>query len=301
MGRKEPTKLRVAQVTDTHVPSSTAAPTVLGLLANFDAGDPMENLELVIAAIAALEPSIDLLVGTGDLADTGDPAAYRRWRESFLPLGVPMWVLPGNHDLADSFDENLVGNGVHSAPSSRHGSWEFLYVRTGNTEWGEIDHSHAEQLRIALRTSDADHVFVWIHHPPIGQRVAAHETLVRDDLLAVLGDDNRVRAIAAGHTHFATEHDLDGIPVFVAPSTYTGIPGPGFRTFDLHENGTVSTEVHTVASRVVFDEEQIARLIAMSSERHAAEPVARRGAGAHARAQVEGWRDAIAARSANQH
>ena len=38
---------------------------------------------------------------------TGDPAAYERWRERFLPLGVPVWVLPGNHDLTDAFDAHL--------------------------------------------------------------------------------------------------------------------------------------------------------------------------------------------------
>lgn len=296
MERRDDTIVRVAHVTDTHVPSRADATTVLGLLAGFDAGDPMENLEQVVDAISVLGPGVDIVVGTGDLADTGDPTAYERWRATFLPLGVPVWVLPGNHDLVDAFDAHLVGDGVHAAPTSRHGSWEFVYVRTGNTEWGEIDSSHADELRAALAASDAANVFVWIHHPPVGQRLPAHETLVREDLRSVLGGDDRVRAIAAGHTHIAAEHDFEGIPVFISPSTYTGRPAPGFRTFELHPDGTVTTEVHSVESRLVFDDEQVAKLLAMAQQRYAAEPAARRGGGDHARAEVEEWRDAIAAR-----
>ena len=290
------TFLRVVQVTDTHVTAAPGAPTVLGLLADIDAGDPMVHLDLVLDHIAELDPAPDVLVGTGDLADTGDPAAYRRWRERFLPLGVPVWVLPGNHDLADAFDTHLVGAGVHAATSSRHGVWEFLYVRTGNTEWGEIDPNDAEDLRAVLAASDAAHVFVWIHHPPVGQRLEAHETLVRADLRAVLAGDDRVRAIAAGHVHVAAEHDLDGVPVYLAPSTYTGRPAPGYRTFDLHPDGTVVAEVHHIESRFTFDATQVARLVAMAQERYAAEPEARRDAAPHARAEVEAWRDAVSAR-----
>ncbi|MCU0272375.1 MAG: metallophosphoesterase [Acidimicrobiales bacterium] len=254
------TFLRVVQVTDTHVTAAPGAPTVLGLLADIDAGDPMVHLDLVLDHIADLDPAPDVLVGTGDLADTGDPAAYQRWRERFLRLGVPVWVLPGNHDLAEAFDTHLVGPGVHAATSSRHGGWEFLYVRTGNTEWGEIDPSDAEELR------------------------------------TVLAGDDRVRAIAAGHVHVAAEHDLDGVPVYLAPSTYTGRPAPGYRTFDLHDDGTVVADVHHIEGRFTFDATQVARLVAMANARYAAEPEARRGAGQHARAEVEAWRDAVSAR-----
>ena len=104
---------------------------------------------------------------------------------------------------------------MHAAVSSRHGPWEFLYVRTGNTEWGEIESTHVEDLHAALAASDAANVFVWIHHPPVGQHLPAHESLVRDDLRTVLVHDDRVRAIAAGHVHVPADHEFDGIPVYL--------------------------------------------------------------------------------------
>jgi 3',5'-cyclic-AMP phosphodiesterase len=293
--RPDGTVLRVVQVTDTHVPARADAPTVLGLLADIDAGDPMGHLELVLAQIAALHPAPELVVATGDLADTGDPAAYQRWRSAFLPLGLPVWVLPGNHDLTDAFDAHLVGDGVHAAVSSRHGPWEFLYVRTGNTEWGEIEPAHVEELQAALAASDAPNVFLWIHHPPVGQHLPAHETLVRDDLRSVLAHDDRVRAIAAGHVHVAADREFDGIPVYLTPSTYTGRPAPGYRTFELRPDGTVRTDVHFVDNLFSFDQDQITRLLAMAAQRYTSEPEARRGAATHARIEVERWRDAVAA------
>jgi len=286
--------LRVAQVTDTHVPSRPDAPTVLEVLAGIESGDPVAHLDLVIADLATLDPRPDLLVGTGDLADAGDPAAYRRWRELFLPLGFPVWALPGNHDLADVLDEHLGGDGVGTGTGTRLGAWELLFVRTGNTEWGEIDPDHVREVQATLAASDAPHVFVWMHHPPVGQHLAAHETLVRDDLRAALAGDPRVRGIAAGHVHVAAELDLDGVPVYLTPSTYTGRPGPGYRVVDLHDDGRVTTEVRIVPTQFTFDDEQRDRLLAMAKARFAHEPEARRGAHDAARGEVEGWRDATA-------
>ena len=291
---------RVVQLTDTHVPASSTMPTVLELLADVRSGDPVAHLELVLDDIASLDPGPDLVVGTGDLSDTGDPDAYRRLRALVGRLDLPVWVLPGNHDLADALDVHLVGDTFHAGLTSRHGPWCFLYVRTGNTEWGEIEPDHAEALRAALAEEDADHVMVWIHHPPVGQHLAAHETLVRDDLRGVLAGDDRVRAIAAGHVHVDARHDLDGVPVHLTPSTYTGRPAPGYRVFDLHDDGTVATEVRFIEAGFAFDDDQRERLIAMAAERYRAEPSARRGGAATARAEVEGWRNAARARSARR-
>jgi Icc protein len=284
--------LRIAQVTDTHVPARPDAPTVLEVLAGIESGDPVAHLELVLADIAALHPAPDLVVGTGDLADAGDPDAYARWRELFLPLGLPLWALPGNHDLADAFDEHLGGAGIGTGLARQLGDWLLLFVRTGNTEWGEIAPEHQQEVRAALAASDAAHVFVWIHHPPVGQHLPAHETLVRDDLRAALGGDPRLRAVAAGHVHVAAEHELDGVPVLLTPSTYTGRPGPGYRVVDLHDDGTVTTEVRFVDAQFAFDDAQRDKLVAMAMARFAHEPEARRGAADEARAEVESWRAA---------
>lgn len=281
--------LRAAQVTDTHVTHHDHAPTVLELLAGVDGGDPMVHLHQVVADLAALHRPPDRLVGTGDLADTGHPDAYRRWRALFEPLGVATHVLPGNHDLTPEFDQHLVGGWVSGDPASRHDDWLFLYVRTGNTEWGEIDPAHADELRSVLRSSDAAHLFVWIHHPPAGQHLAAHETLVRDDLAEVLDGDRRLRGIAAGHVHTDGEHELFGVPVYLTPSTYTGRPQPGYRVFDFSADGDVHTEVRLVDYRWSFADEDRARLIELSTKRYAEAPVALRGHGPAARAEVEHW------------
>jgi Icc protein len=283
---------RIAQVTDTHVPARPDAPTVLEVLAGIEAGDPVAHLEAVLSDIAALDPAPDLVVGTGDLADAGDPDAYVRWREMFLPLGLPVWALPGNHDIAETLDAEFAKGGICTGLSTRLGDWLLLFVRTGNTEWGEIDPTHAEEVRATLAADDAPHVFVWIHHPPVGQHLPAHETLVRDDLRAAIGGDARVRGIAAGHVHVAAEHELDGVPVLLTPSTYTGRPGPGYRVVDLHDDGTVTTEVRLVDAQFAFDDEQRDKLVAMAMARFAHEPAARRGGAEEARVEVEGWREA---------
>ncbi len=291
---------RVAQVTDTHVTAHDDAPTVLELLAGIDGGDPMVHLRQVVDDIAALDRRPDRIIGTGDLADTGHPEAYRRWRALFEPLGIDTHVLPGNHDLEPAIDEHLVGGFVSGDVMSRHGDWLFLYVRTGNTEWGEIAPAHVEQLRAARAASDAHHVFVWIHHPPVGQHLAAHEALVRDDLAAVLEGDARVRGIAAGHVHVDGEHELDGVPVYLTPSTYTGRPKPGYRVFDFGPDGAIDTHVRLVDQRWTFTDADRAALVAMGKQRFAAAPLAHRGHAEPSRAEVEHWQ-ALSLESVARH
>lgn len=283
--------MRVVQVTDTHVPVRTGAPTVVAVLAGIDAGDPVQPLEVVLEHLAALDPAPDLLVGTGDLADAGHADSYERWADFFLPLGAPIWAMPGNHDLAEVLDETFAARGISTGVAHRTGDWLHLFPRTGNTEWGEMEPEQLEEARAALAASDAPYVFVWIHHPPLGNYVPAHDNLVREDVRALIDGDPRVRGIAAGHVHIGADLELDGIPVWLTPSTYTGRLGPGYRVFDLHDDGTVTTELHTVPAKITFTEEQREALMAMAAAHAAHQPDLQRGGAAKSRAEVERWRE----------
>jgi 3',5'-cyclic AMP phosphodiesterase CpdA len=59
--------------------------------------EPLEPLEAVRDLVSRLEP--ELLLATGDLAHRGRPAQLERAAELLHSLGVPLLVVPGNHDI----------------------------------------------------------------------------------------------------------------------------------------------------------------------------------------------------------
>lgn len=88
----------LAHVSDFHI---TAGPAEQSLVRP----DAAEAARKVVADIAAFHPTIDAVVITGDVADGGVAADYRKVREILSPLSVPLLVVPGNHDQREPMRE----------------------------------------------------------------------------------------------------------------------------------------------------------------------------------------------------
>ena len=69
--------VQLVQLTDTHLCESFGG-TLLGM-------DTDHSLQAVIALVQRERPKIDLLLGTGDLADGGAGSAYDRLERLFWP------------------------------------------------------------------------------------------------------------------------------------------------------------------------------------------------------------------------
>jgi hypothetical protein len=84
---------------------------------------------------------LDLVVVTGHIADHGRAAQYRRAAELFGTLPAPVNVCPGNHDQHLAFSVGMARPTIGTSRAMEVGNWCFLFV-------------------------EADHVFIWLHHPP---------------------------------------------------------------------------------------------------------------------------------------
>ncbi|MEY4413444.1 MAG: hypothetical protein RIQ53_737 [Pseudomonadota bacterium] len=61
--------------------------------------DTAAGLRAAVATVAGWPQAPDAVVLTGDLTDTGAPAAYAHLQQLLAPLaGVPLWPVAGNHD-----------------------------------------------------------------------------------------------------------------------------------------------------------------------------------------------------------
>ncbi len=259
--------VRVAQLSDTHFLEEGSEAE-----GGF-AYDTAEAFDAVFAHIGSHAPH-DLVVVTGDVADHGRPAQYRRAADAFGRFASPVNVCPGNHDQDATFTAGLGRPAVGTSRAVEAGPWCFLFVDSnagvmvphpsgrhvdpmnyddrlhGNGSLGERE---ASWVRDMCATTEAEHVFIWLHHPPDAPVGLTEDAAYAEEWRTLIVDLPAVRGLGGGHTHVPAEYDFEGRPVFVSPSlknnfdlvANTLLP-PGYRTYDFAADGTVTSDVHLV-------------------------------------------------------
>jgi 3',5'-cyclic AMP phosphodiesterase CpdA len=258
--------VRVAQLSDTHFLEDGEEP---------EGGHAYDTGAAFDAVVDHLgdHSHLDLVVVTGDVADHGRPGQYQTAAEAFSRLQVPVNVCPGNHDFDAPFSVGMGRPGVATSRAMEIGAWAFLFVdssaglmredesglhvdppgerRLHNN--GSLGRREAAWVRQMCDETVADHVFVWLHHPPGVELPLCHDSDYTSEWSALLSDISIIRGFAGGHTHVPGQHDLVDRPVFVAPSLknnfsmdpQTWLP-PGYRTFEFKADGSVTSELHLV-------------------------------------------------------
>ncbi|MFF8770835.1 metallophosphoesterase [Kitasatospora sp. NPDC015120] len=256
----------IVQISDTHFRAGPGA-------RSFVPHEPDEGLAAVLADAAGAIADAALVVATGDLADLGEPGAYERLGAALDALPTPVYCLGGNHDRHDPMQACLPRPNVHVEPAVRVGTWLMLLLDTnahgreatdaGDGTYRDLDdrvHRAAQpgltpveeqRARAVLSATGAEHVFLWLHQPPLPQ--TAPDTDTYRELVQLVRDFPKIRAIGGGHLHGDLSGEFEGRPVYVCPSSFMSIDlpnrrfeGPGYRTYRLHPDGRVETEVHTV-------------------------------------------------------
>lgn len=65
--------------------------------------DIVQVMEKIVADVAAFRPRIDACMLTGDLAGNAVPEDYQLLRKLLVPLPMPIFAIPGNHDARAPF------------------------------------------------------------------------------------------------------------------------------------------------------------------------------------------------------
>ena len=172
----------------------------------------------------------DAIVFTGDLADAGEPEAYRKLRAVVEPFAAELsaeliWVM-GNHDDRATLRSCLLDEAPSMAPLDRVCMIDGLRIITLDTSvpghhYGEIREEQLDWLAEELGSSAPHGSILVLHHPPIPSVLDLAVTVELRDQAALgrvlKGSD--VRAILAGHLHYSTNATFVGIPVSVASAT----------------------------------------------------------------------------------
>ena len=221
------------------------------------------HLRRLFAEFEASGARPDAIVFTGDLADRGEPDAYRRLRAIVEPVADDLgarvvWVM-GNHDERGAFRRELLDEPASDAPVDAVVDLDGLRVVTLDStvpgrHHGEVSPEQLEWLRGVLATPAPHGTILAMHHPPMPSVLdLAVSVELRDQsalAASLVGTD--VRAILAGHLHYSSTASVAGIPVSVASATcYTqdlNVPVGGTRGRD---GARAFNLVHVYPSTVV--------------------------------------------------
>ena len=221
-GSHDPASHVVVHVSDPHLLAEGAR---LG-----ERYDVERTLSRTLDAIRATRCEPVAIVVTGDLADLGEPDAYRRLRGAVEPfaadLGCPVVWVAGNHDERPALRQHLLDLQPTEQPVT--GVWDLSGLRlvaldTSVPGWhhGDIDAQQLDWLRDVLSEPAPHGTILAMHHPPLPSHIPLFDILElrHQDELADVVHGSDVRAILAGHLHYSSHGTFAGVPVSVASAT----------------------------------------------------------------------------------
>ncbi|MEX1079039.1 MAG: phosphodiesterase [Homoserinimonas sp.] len=223
-----------------------------------------EHLRQAFAQLERSDVRPEAIVFTGDLADLGEPDAYRRLRAIVEPaaarLGAQViWVM-GNHDERLQYSRVLFDESGSEAPQDRVYDIGGLRIISLDTtvpgyHHGSLTADQLAWLGAELATPAPHGTLIAVHHPPIPTPLLwAMEMLELEDQEAFAGvvRGTDVRGILAGHLHYSTHSMFAGVPVSVVSATcYTLDLTADHKLLSGVDAGQAISMVHVYEDRVV--------------------------------------------------
>jgi len=210
---------------------------LLAQISDLHLGEPARDgvrpegcLRDVVAALGRLPNRPDAVLVSGDLAEHGSAGEYRLAAETIGELGVPVHVLPGNHDDRATMRASFALPGSGAAPidyTVDFGPLRLVVVDSTipGEDHGGFDPGQLERLDAELTAAPEQPAILAMHHPPLATAMADWDganlpVAERRALAAVVARHPQVRALVGGHLHRVATAGLAGRPVLAAPSTY---------------------------------------------------------------------------------
>jgi 3',5'-cyclic-AMP phosphodiesterase len=246
--------MQILQITDTHLYGSAS-----GRLRGVET-DSSLHAALDDAFLRA--PNYEAVLVTGDLVQD-DKSGYLRFRSFFGNLKKPVLCIPGNHDEPETMRAELNGDPFKICGAHTIGDWTFVMLDSYNPGHvgGRLTKNELTRLSTALEAAPK-HVMVCLHHHPIamGSRWLDSVGLAdAQDFWNIIDAHANVRAVVWGHVHQAFDGNRGDVRLFATPSTGAQFlpksdryavdsTPPAYRSFELHADGRIDSQVHWVES-----------------------------------------------------
>lgn len=209
----------IAQISDFHV-------TALDALA-YGCVDANAMLQSAVRALNALRPLPDLVIGTGDLTQSGADEEYALLAGILEGLYTPFVPVAGNHDRRVAVRRGFARAGATSEQTHflqyalDLGELRLLVLDTVREGSDEPEYCAERLAWLAANLPSDKPTLLAMHHPPFATGIDWLDA--KDpDWSAPIGDlvaqaSNVVR-IVCGHVHRGIHRTWRGVPVSTAPS-----------------------------------------------------------------------------------
>jgi 3',5'-cyclic-AMP phosphodiesterase len=215
-----PKPILIAQISDLHI----KAPGALA----YGRVDTAKALVRCIPALNDLRPRPDLVVVSGDLADTPTAEEYQHLRQLLAPLELPLIGIPGNHDSRElmraAFPEQpyAVPSGALNQIRSIGGlDVVLLDSSVPGQPHGELEAPTLQWLDATLARSPRRPALLFLHHPPFQTGIwhmDRQNLLNAAEFADIVRKHPRVQLIAAGHVHRATLTTFADVAATICPA-----------------------------------------------------------------------------------
>lgn len=211
----------IAQISDMHI--RAAGELVAGRI------DTFSYLPMCVDRINALPQLPDLVVASGDLADSGSVEEYRRIQAELARLAMPYCVMPGNHDLRAPMREVFGASAALPVSEERHLQYALDLEETRllcldtldeGKEGGWLCIDRLDWLHDELAASSKP-ALIFLHHPPFDCGIPGMDAIKLgnpDALAEVLAEHDHVIGLASGHVHRSVFTQWAGLPACICPS-----------------------------------------------------------------------------------
>jgi Icc protein len=211
----------IAQITDLHL--VTESGLVYGVV------DTAAYARAALTALSKLEPRPDMLLLTGDLADAGEAEAYTWLSGELDALGIPAYVIPGNHDLRAPMRQAFAHHGYLPLDGFLHYTIEAGPVRVIALDT-VIEHQPGglicEQRRTWLAERLAEDrrtpTLIMMHHQPFLTGTPFFDAIGlegREAVAAVIAKAPNVERVICGHMHRGVIQRWAGTVASVCPGS----------------------------------------------------------------------------------
>lgn len=222
--------MRLAHVSDLHLlPPGGISP---------GKGTSPEDLARAVADdLASISAGIDLVVISGDLTEKADAASFGAFEEIFAAIGLPVVIVPGNHDGPAGFHGyaqtsrtfagwNITNRTVDIA------EFRFLGLDTciERTTEGALDDAGLALVEQELARDSDSRLVIVMHHPPLVLGLAQFDGFCRlengERLLQMLQSASSPTIVLSGHVHRPYTARQGNISCFVAGSMIAPYDSP---------------------------------------------------------------------------
>ena len=201
----------------------------------------------------------DIVLVTGDLVQDDSAGAYQHFAELLSTTGLPVYCLPGNHDVRDLMRTALSQPPFHYCESVRSGCWLIVNIDScvSGHAGGRVSAAELDRMDEEIEASDAAHVMVCLHHPPVLMDSRWLDSVGldnREEFMRRVGASGKVRLVVFGHVHQPYDAHHGDLRILGTPSTCRqfapkratfGVDDrpPAYRKIRLDDNGSFDNEL----------------------------------------------------------